>query len=194
MNKALMLLLVVAVAAIPKVFAQDNNTKSTGCKTCFHSFNTIQVLNGKTTTSLAINTVNGFQFGKLFTGIGTGFDYYYHTSVPLFFEGRLDVAKPKGKLQLFANGGISFPFSAQNKNWEFKTGPYKAGSLYAAGLDYLVPVKKDAFVLGVSFSNKQIIQMVDNNVWNPMLNRLDNIPIKDKYSLNRIAIRVGWMF
>ncbi|MBC7688802.1 MAG: hypothetical protein H7211_11550, partial [Aquabacterium sp.] len=52
----------------------------------------------------------------------------------------------------------------------------------------------EAFILGVAFSSKQIIQMVDNNVWNPMLNRVENLPIKDKYSFNRIAIRAGWMF
>ena len=194
MNKAMILLLLVATTHAPKIFAQVNHIKSNGRQSRFHSLNTVQVLNGKTTTSLAINTVNGFQFGKLFTGIGTGFDYYYHTSVPLFLEARLDVLKRKGKLQLFGNGGLSFPFSGQNKNREFKTGPYKTGTLYAAGFDYLIPVKNEAFILGVAFSSKQIIQMVDNNVWNPMLNRVENLPIKDKYSFNRIAIRAGWMF
>ena len=143
---------------------------------------------------IAINTVNGFQFNKLFTGIGTGFDYYYHTSVPLFLEARLNLAERKGKLQLFGNGGLSFPFSSRNKRLEFKTGPYKTGGLYGGGLDYLIPVKKEAVIVGVAFSNKQVIQMVDNNIWNPMLNRVENIPIKDKYSLNRIAIRIGYMF
>ena len=193
MNKTLLpvFLFVLTMGKLP---AQNNIKANAGWMDRFHSFNTVQVLNGSTTTSFAINTVNGFQYGKLFTGIGTGFDYYYHTSVPLFLEARLNVAERKGKLQLFGNGGLSFPFSSQNKRQEFKTGPYKAAGLYAAGLDYLVPVKKEALILGVAFSSKQIIQMVDNNVWNPMLNRIENNPIKDKYSLNRIAIRLGWVF
>ena len=193
MYRAFILLLAI-VFTTSKIEAQDSTGKSNGWASRFHSYNTVHILNGSTTTSLAINTVNGLQFGKLFCGIGVGFDYYYHTTIPLFLEARLDLVKGKGKLQLFGNGGLSFPFSSQNKNFEYKTGPYKTGSLFGVGLDYLAPVKKDAFILGVAFSNKQVIQMVDNNVWNPSVDRVENIPIEDKYSFNRIAIRIGWMF
>jgi len=158
----------------------------------FHSFNTIQVLNGSSTTSLAINTVNGFQFNKLFAGVGVGFDYYYHTTIPLFLEGRFDLVK--SKLQLFADGGVSFPFSSQNTDFETKSGTYKTAGMWGAGVDYLVTMGKDALVLGAGFSNKQVIQMIDNNIWNPVLNRVENSPSKDQYSLNRITIRIGWRF
>ncbi|MCW3092726.1 MAG: hypothetical protein JWP81_3795 [Ferruginibacter sp.] len=174
--------------------AQNVAKKQPGWMDQFHSFNTLQVLNGSTTTSLAVNTVNGFQFGKLFTGVGTGFDYYYHTSVPLFLEARFDLLNRKGKMQLFGDGGINFPFSAQNKKLEYNAGDYRTGSLYGAGIDYLVMIKKEAIILGAAFSNKTIVQMRDNYVWNPIMNTSENIPTKDKYSLNRIAIRVGWMF
>lgn len=174
--------------------AQDTSKKNSDRMTHFHSFNTVQILNGSTTTSFAINTVNGFQFSKFFVGIGTGFDYYYHTTVPLFLEARFDLLKRRRKLQLFADGGLSFPFSSQNANLEYKTGPYKKGSLYGIGFDYLIPVKKEAVIIGVAFSNKQVIQIVDHNVWNPLLNKVENIPSEDKYSFNRIAIRVGYMF
>ena len=158
----------------------------------FHSFNTIQALNGSSTTSLAINSVNGFQFNKLFVGVGVGFDYYYHTTIPLFLEGRFDLVK--SKLQLFADGGVSFPFSSQNTKFETNSGPYKTAGMWGAGVDYLVTIGKDALVLGAGFSNKQVIQMIDNNIWNPVLNRVENTPSKDQYSLNRISIRKGWMF
>jgi hypothetical protein len=176
------------------VNAQVSDKVSSKLLQQFHSFNTVQILNGSSTTSLAINSVNGFQFSRFFAGIGTGFDYYYHTTIPLFLEGRFDVVKGKNKLQAFANGGLSFPFSSQNKKLENNIGQYKTGSMYGAGLDYLVGVKSEAFILGAAFSNKQVIQMIDNNVWNPVLNRVENIPIKDEYSLNRLVIRVGWMF
>ncbi|MEP7110672.1 MAG: hypothetical protein ABI760_21950 [Ferruginibacter sp.] len=193
MNRKLMLLLVITISNYG-LQAQDKGRTGPGLLDHFHSFNTVHVLTGSTTTSLAVNTVNGFQFGKFYTGIGTGFDYYYHVSVPLFFEARLDLVKRKGKLQMFGNGGLSFPFSSQNKKLEFRIGEYKTGSLYGGGFDYLLPAKKEAFIMGLAFSNKQVIQMVENNIWNPVLNSVENIPIKDKYSLNRIAIRIGWMF
>ena len=193
MKKHLLLILVFA-CIITFVQAQVKATKSNALQNNFHSFNTVQILNGNTTTSLALNTVNGFQFGKLFTGIGTGFDYYFHTSVPLFLEARLNLIDRKNRLQLFANGGLSFSFSTQNKKFEYNAGPYKTGSTYGAGLDYLITAGNQAFILGVAFSNKQVIQMVNNYLWNPLLSKWENIPTKDIYSLNRIAIRLGWMF
>ena len=118
MNRFLLIIMVVTTCTIQ---AQDTRKNSSGVNSSFHSFNTVHILNGSTTTSLAINTVNGFQFGKFFSGIGTGFDYYYHISVPLFIEARIDLVKKKGKIQLFGNGGLNFPFSSQNKKLESKT-------------------------------------------------------------------------
>ena len=193
MNKMLLLLLAITVTS-GNLMAQDSTLKTADWKSDFHSFNTVQLLNGSSTISLAINTVNGIQFGKFFAGLGAGFDYYYHTTIPVFIEPRFDLARRKGKLQLFGNAGLSIPFTAQNDNQEYKSGHYKTGSLYGAGIDYLVPVKKEAVIVGLAFSNKQVIQMVDNNVWNPLLNSFENIPTEDKYAFNRIAIRIGWMF
>ena len=187
-------LLAVVFSFVVMYTNAQQKPKTMDWKGRFHSFNTVQVLNGSTTTSFGINTVNGLQFGKLFCGVGTGFDYYYHVSVPLFIEARFNLVKRKGTLQAFGNGGLQFPFSSQNKNLEYKTGDYKTGRGYAAGLDYLIPAGNEAFIIGAAFSNKQVIQMVDNNMWNPVLSIIQNFPIKEKYSLNRIAIRIGWMF
>jgi hypothetical protein len=193
MNRALVFGFAIAIIT-GEIQAQDNAMNGSKRMLRFHSFNIVQVLRGSTTTSYAFNTVNGVQSGKFFGGIGAGLDYYYHKSVPLFLEARFDLLKRKSKLQVFGDGGLNFPFSSQNLKFEFNTGKYKTGGLYGGGIDYLIPVKKAAIIVGAAFSNKQIIHMVDNNTWNPFLNRMDNIPRKDKYSLNRVAIRVGWMF
>ncbi|MEJ7586566.1 MAG: hypothetical protein WKI04_03280 [Ferruginibacter sp.] len=187
----LALMVVISTGSTP---AQDRLVKDGSGMNKFHSFNTIHFLNGSSTTSLALNSVNGIQFGNFFCGIGTGFDYYYHVSLPLFIETRMNLVKRKGALQFFVNGGLNFPFATRNKKLENRTGKYKTGTCYAAGLDYVFPVKNEGFILGLAFSNKQTIQKVDNNIWNPVLNRIENIPFEDKYSLNRIAIRAGWMF
>jgi hypothetical protein len=160
----------------------------------FHSFNSLQVLTGKTINSLSAHSVNGFQLNKLFAGIGTGFDYYYQTSVPLFLELRLDITNKERKLQAFVNAGLHIPFSNVNRQQSFKTGDFKPGRLMAAGIDYYVPVKTDAIVIGIAFSQKKLTQMVDNNVWNPVLNRIDNLPAKEVYEFNRIWMKIGWVF
>ncbi|CAN5648193.1 hypothetical protein BH11BAC3_BH11BAC3_47710 [soil metagenome] len=176
------------------VFAQQTG-KPGMTKNGFHSFNTVSILNGSSTTSVALNTVNGLQLSQhLFTGIGVGFDYYYHTSIPVFGEIRYDLLQGNGRLQLVGNAGINFPFSKQGEKFNTKIGPYKSGAIYGAGIDYVVPVKMQALILGVSFNSKHLTQMVDNYIWDLELNNIENIPIKDKYSLNRIAIKIGWMF
>jgi hypothetical protein len=189
-----LLLITTLLLTVFQVPAQRNSTTTARSADGFHSFNTLQLANGSSTTSFALTTVNGFQWSRFFAGAGTGFDYYFHTSIPLFVEARLDLVRRKGKIQLFGNGGLNFPFSSPNKNFETRTGDYKTGRYYGAGLDYLAPAHSQAFILGVAFSNKQDIQLVDNKVWNPVLNRLEDLPIKQDYSLNRITIRIGWMF
>lgn len=160
----------------------------------FHSFNSVQLLNGKSTTSASIHSVNGVQYQKFFTGIGIGFDYYYHTSIPLFFETRYDVTGKERKLQIFADAGLHIPYGNKNRKEPYKTGNFKVGRLLAGGFDYFIPVKKDAVVIGIAYSQKRETQMVDNNIWNPVKNRFENVPIKEAYEFNRIWMKLGWVF
>jgi hypothetical protein len=160
----------------------------------FHSFNSLQVLVGKTNNSVSIHSVNGLQWNKFFAGAGIGFDYYYHTSVPLFLELRHDITKAERKFQLYINGGLHVPFGNTNKIDRGKTGDFKPGRLLAAGFDYFIPLKKDAVVLGLAWSQKKVTQMVDNNIWNPSLNRVENVPLKEVYEFNRIWLKIGWVF
>lgn len=187
------LFLMLQLLLFIKLNAQQSAVSNNAFIKRFHSFNTIQLLNGSTTTSVSLSSVNGFQFSRLFAGIGVGYDYYYHRSIPLFTELRLNVAGKTRKLQLLANGGINIPIEQQNKNYENNRGPYKTGYYWAAGFDYHIPVRSDAITVGLAFSSKQIIQLVDNYIWNPVINNWENISIKEAFSLNRIAINLGWV-
>lgn len=160
----------------------------------FHSFNSVQLLMGKTNNSFSIHSVNGLQWNKFFAGAGVGFDYYYHTSVPLFVEMRHDITNTERKLQVFVNGGLHIPFGNTNKIDPGKTGDFKPGRLFAAGFDYYIPLKRDAVVLGLAYSQKKVTQMVDNNIWNPSINRIENVPLKEVYEFNRIWLKIGWVF
>jgi hypothetical protein len=173
---------------------QSKKDKKSICLNKFQSVNSISILHGSTTTSVAFTSINGFQNKKLFAGIGTGLDFYFHTSVPLFLEGRYDLTHKKNKIQVVADGGLNFPFARQNNKYETKAGNYKAAIFWAAGLDYEIPVHHHAMILGFAFSVKHIIQMVENNTWNPVLNRIENVPIKYNYQLNRVAVKLGWIF
>jgi len=160
----------------------------------FHSYNSIQLLTGSTSTSLSWHSVNGFSKGKFFGGIGTGFDYYYKSSVSLFAEARFDITGINRKLQLFANAGVHIPYGNINKREPFKTGDFKTGRLLAADFDYYIPVKMNAIVIGVAYAQKRLTQMVDYTTWNPVLNELENHPIKELYSFNSYWMRIGYVF
>lgn len=160
----------------------------------FHSYNSVQLFNGQAATSVGIQSVNGWQYQKLFAGLGAGFDYYYHRSVPVFAELRYNLAGQSRQWQLYMNGGINLPFGKQNKKEPYKTGDFKSGRVLAAGIDYHIPVKKDAFIAGIGFSQKTITQMVDNTIWNPALSRMENVPIRERFEFNRIIVKVGWVF
>ena len=154
----------------------------------FHSYNTVQLLNGSTSTSAAISSVNGFQFNRFFSGVGVGYDYYFRRTVPFFAEVRYNVLGDKRKLQLFADYGTNFLVDKSNGSQDNKTGRY-----WSTGFDYFIPVHKDALTIGLGYSSKQVIYFGDNFIGIPVVG-WQNVPVKYDYLLNRIAIRFGWVF
>jgi hypothetical protein len=182
-----LLVTIISVSCVTAAIAQVPE------RPAFHSINTIQLMTGSTTTSFALNSVNGFEFNRNFVGLGTGFDYYYQTTVPLFVELRYTLLKSKNTLQAFGQAGVHFPLSS-NKDESGGASTYEKGNLWGAGLDYIFPMDGGSLSLGAGFSYKQFIQIQENNVWDPVLQRIENMPIKKEYSTNRIACRVGWIF
>lgn len=194
MNQKPVTFLLLLFCSIP-VFAQQPaaKTKSDLFRN-FHSYNSIQLLTGSSTTSASLHSVNGFSSGKFFGGIGAGVDFYYKTSIPLFAEVRYNLLGTTRKLQFFADGGFHLPLGNKNRKEPFKTGDFKPGRLLATGIDYYIPVKSDAIVIGVAYAQKKLTQMVDNNSWNPVLNQMENSPIKEVYSFNRYWMKIGYVF
>ena len=186
MKKASILIGLIVVASVCAK-AQPSN-KSNVILSKFHSYNTVQLLNGSSSTSVAIASVNGFQFNHFFTGIGVGYDYYFRRTVPFFAEVRYDIGSNKRKLQLFADFGANFLVDKNNGSQNNKTGRY-----WSTGFDYYIPIRKDAFTIGLGYSSKQVIYFGDNFLVLPV-EGWQNVPIKYDYSLNRIAIRFGWVF
>ena len=186
MNK-LFVLIGLCVIVTGGAVAQISN-KSQNPPGKFHSYNTVQLLNGSTSTSAAVSSVNGFQFNRFFTGIGVGYDYYFRRTIPLFAEVRYNVLGNKRTLQLFADYGANFLVDKNNGTQSSKTGRY-----WSTGFDYFIPVQKDAFTIGLGYSSKQVVYFGDNFLMLPVVG-WQNVPIKYDYLLNRVAIRFGWVF
>ncbi|MEP6674540.1 MAG: hypothetical protein ABJA78_05280 [Ferruginibacter sp.] len=160
----------------------------------FHSINAIGIVNGSSGTSFMISSINGFNFRKVFVGAGVGYDNYYYRSVPFFIDGHYDLFGKKNKIQLVGNAGINLPLKSQNENTGNAAVKYKAGLFYETGFDYRMACKRHAFITGLSYSFKQVKKELENNVWNPVVNRIENLPLKYDYHFQRIVFRVGWEF
>jgi len=166
----------------------------------FHSINNLSLLNGDNEVSAGLQSVNGFQRGNLFAGVGVGLDYYIHRSVPLFADVRYEFGKNKNKFFAYADGGINFQWVQEyyddgpifirdggfNSSGEFHNGIYTD-----VGLGYLVGMKKGGgLVLSLGHSHKSLKRTVTYTDWRTQQ------PITDlyRYNLNRIAVKVGWKF
>lgn len=153
---------------------------------------------GETYSDLQVQTINGIKWNKWFGGIGTGIDWHYFRTVPVFASVNRDLLK-KGKntLLVTADAGINLPWKKSDLFYDaYVTDTKLKGGLYwGAGIGYRFEVGKNTNALQMNFgysfkqSKEEII-----NVY-PCLSPPCN-PVTDvfEYRLNRLSIRLGWIF
>jgi hypothetical protein len=162
----------------------------------FHSINSLAFLNGESEVSAGLQSVNGFQKGNWFAGIGLGLDYYIQRSVPLFADVRYQFGNKKNKFFVYADAGANlewaedfrdvFIWDGSNVNSEFKNGVYTD-----AGLGYIVTMKKGGgLVLSLGHSLKTLKELSAYQDWRSQ----EWVTDIYRYRLNRIVLKVGWRF
>jgi len=164
----------------------------------FHSINSVLLLNGENEVSAGLQSVNGFQKGNWFAGIGLGLDYYIYRTVPLFADLRYEYGKKKNRFFSYADGGINFQWVEKYYNdrvaiWEGinSNDKYLNGVFADAGLGYLVGMKKgNGIVLSLGYSYKSLHQKTSYQDWRTQEWLTDEY----HYNLNRIVIKAGWRF
>jgi len=183
-----MLFLLIAWCCSSIAFAQK--TKPT-----FHSFNSLQWTTGSSTQAFVGHSVNGLQWKRWFAGLGAGYDGYYHSTIPFFVEGRYSRSLTGNGLEAFVQTGVHIPLSNPNLEFENANGnSYQVGWLLGAGLDYRFRLFHQRFWIGSGYAFKQYRKDVENNVWNPVTQRIENIPIRNTFDLNRWVFRLGVIF
>ncbi len=85
--KSARFIIVFCLSLQAKVWAQ----KTEGNKIRFHSINQFGIIAGASDANLQLQTINGIEKATWFVGIGTGIDYYYSRSIPLFLDIRKNV-------------------------------------------------------------------------------------------------------
>ncbi|MEO7984421.1 MAG: hypothetical protein ABI688_10105 [Bacteroidota bacterium] len=186
MKKPVIILLMICSCIWSSVAAQK--------KWKFSSQNYAGILEGESGTGFQLQTINGFRYKTWFTGIGTGLDYYYQRSVPLF----VSVSKflPPGKLPLYFSGdaGINFPW-IKNGIYFQDPGSYSSSLYWAGGIGYKFGSRKrnDAVLLNFGYSFKHLIN--ETEYTNPCL--VPPCPVftdRYDYRLRRVSVKLGWMF
>ena len=166
----------------------------------FHSINNISLVNGDNEVSAGLQSINGFQKGNLFAGVGLGLDYYIYRTVPLFADFRYQFGKTKNKFFAFADGGVNFDWVEEEYNdgpifiWDGSrnTSEFHNGAYTDLGLGYMVGSKKSGggLVLSLGHSYKSLEKTVSYKDWRTQ----ETITDVYNYNLNRIVLKVGWKF
>lgn len=161
----------------------------------FGSQNYAGILEGGSGTAFQLQTINGLKHKTWFAGIGTGIDYYFQRSIPLF----VSVSKflPPGKLPLFFNAdiGINFPWEKNGPYYFENPGEYSSSLYWASGLGYKFRFKNknEGLLLNLGYSFKHLINETEYTI--PCL--IPPCPVNNEkydYRLRRLSLKVGWLF
>ena len=155
------------------------------------------IVEGEQNTSFHVEIVNGIRYKTWFGGIGTGLDYYYFRSIPVYLSGIKYLSQRNHSFFVQGDAGVNFAWEEQTQfggGWneisnEFKPGLYWNGSIgFATGLD-----KKNSFSFGLGYSHKNLKQVREMAVmcFNPPC---ENSFETYKYNLKRLTLRIGWQF
>jgi hypothetical protein len=161
----------------------------------FSSQNYAGILEGGAGTSFQLQTINGVRYKTWFAGAGTGLDYYYQRSIPLFASVSKFFPRAKSALYFNADAGANFPWSKGSiDNFEYR-GKFSPALYWAGGAGYRFASKKrsDGFLINLGYSYKHIVQK--NKITQPCL--IPPCPTYDErydFRLRRLSLKMGWMF
>lgn len=161
----------------------------------YSSMNYAGLLEGDNGSAFQLQTVQGVRFSRWFTGIGTGLDYYYLRSVPLFLSVNRNLFNQPRTPYVSLDGGINFAwYKREQERWsDFISSDFSPSLYWNAGLGYKVTLrnKKDALLLNISYSFKQLREDQERAVFcttPPCPPKVEHY----NYKLNRVSMKLGW--
>ncbi len=163
-------------------------------KFIFSSRVSVGLLEGEFNNALQLQTIQGWNGGKWFMGMGAGLDYYMFRSVPLFLSFKRDL-KP-GNRGFFAQADIGLNAPWARNPWIDEAGHDLNGGLYwQGGLGYAANLgsKKNQLMINLGYSYKHLTELTQTTVFciNPPC---PSIVEKYNYHLRRLSLAIGWHF
>lgn len=166
-------------------------------KPAFSTQNYIGIVTGEAQTEFQLQTINGVKWDKWFAGIGSGIDWYYIRSIPVFASvNRSFFQKGKRSILASVDAGVNFPW---NETIYYDFPPYdskqKSGLYYAGSFGYKFGVGKsdNAIFMQLGYSFKKLGEIIKVPIFCLVPPCPESIEKYD-YRLKRISFRVGWGF
>ena len=166
-------------------------------KLIFHSQNYIGSLHGERDAAFQFQSINGFQKQTWFGGIGTGLDYYYQRTVPLFLSFSKYMNTHKSSPYISLDLGTNFLWdksTGNSSNGYREDGRFTPSWYYGAHIGYKSGLKNmGSVIMSAGFSAKRMKEKLKTVT--PCL--IPPCPDYDEiidYQFNRFSFRLGWMF
>jgi len=165
-------------------------------KAIFSSQNYIGLLEGEHNSKLQMQTINGMKYKSSFIGLGTGIDWYYLRSIPIFLSLNRDFLQKKNRnFFIVLNGGINLPWEKNNDFNElgYPRGRLLTGFYWEGGLGYKIGIgnRNNALLLQLAYNYKRLGEKTINHVYDtPELDPTERFD----YYLRRLSMKIGWNF
>jgi len=164
----------------------------------FSSRNYVGLLEGENGSAFQVETNNGIRYRSWFAGLGTGLDWYYIRSIPLF--GSLSKSffeKNNRSFFISTDIGINFPWKPGYPNeWDYYSyRKYYNGMYLATGLGYKIGMgkKSDAILLHLGWSYKHISEKV-RTTYPCLIGPCPEYTDSYDFHLRRLSLKAGWSF
>ena len=185
------------------VFSLFTIAASAQSKIGFSSRNYVGLLEGEHGSAFQLQSINGVKCQTWFAGLGTGIDWYYRRSIPLFASVNKDfLRKANRAFYVTADAGANFPWNNNNYNtWGYTIDKSYPGLYWSAGLGYKIGVgkKNDALLIHLGYSSKHVREKVKTIYYYYTYSILPPSEQQDftnrfDYYLRSVSIKVGWNF
>ena len=167
-----------------------SQSKKEGLK--FNSLNSVGLLNGETSSTFTMQTINGISYRKLFAGIGVAIDNYGYRTIPLFLDVRKIFGNRSIQPLLFADFGIGYHLKTDQlpEKWWNGVRDFTIKNSFCGewGVGLEKKVGTSSFFVTASYSLKKYA-FTQNVYWDigpqgTTLNQFD-------YTYNRLVLRMG---
>jgi hypothetical protein len=171
-------------------------------KIFFSSQNYAGLLEGESGSQFQLETINGVKYKSWFAGLGTGIDWYYKRSFPVFLSINESFSQRRNRnFFIAANGGVNFPWekSGYTNEWGYTVKKAIPGIYWESGFGYRIGMRKtnDALIIQFGYSYKYVGEKIQNNYIIPSSYFAPSQEYPNdrfNYHLKRLSLKFGWSF